>query len=130
MGSLRHTTNLTYSDMSLESNIAWIGSLQGGLTFIISFVSGPICDTGYFNGLIYVGAFLNIAGMMLTNICFKYWQILLAQGLTVGLGSGLLYLPGVSIISQYFKDNSAFAFGVASVGSSIGTCDSSTIFNN
>jgi len=112
-----------------ESNIAWIGSVQGGLILIVSFVAGPVCDAGYFNGLIYSGAFLTVVGMMLTSICSKYWQIFLAQGLTVGVGSGLLYLPGASIISQYFKRRSAFAFGVASLGSSIGTSNGVAILS-
>ena len=103
-----------------SSEIAWIGSLQGGLLFIVAFLTGPLSDIGYFNSLIYVGAFLNVTGMMLTSICTKYGQIFVTQGLMVGVGSGLLYLPGASIISQYFKKRSAFAFGVASLGSSVG----------
>ena len=60
--------------------------------------------------------------MMLTSICSTYWQFLLAQCLAVGVGSGLSLCPsGASIISQYFKDNSALAFGVALLERSIGT---------
>lgn len=55
-----------------SSEIAWIGSLQGGLLFIVAFIAGPIADIGYFNGLIYLGALLNVTGMMLTSICTKY----------------------------------------------------------
>ncbi|MCJ1458462.1 hypothetical protein MMC28_008835 [Mycoblastus sanguinarius] len=103
-----------------ESNIAWIGSLQGGLLLIICFFAGPIYDVGYFNGLMYTGAVLVVVGMMMTSICKNYWQILLAQGVAVGIGSGLLYLPGASVISQYFEKKRTFAFGIASVGSNIG----------
>ena len=103
-----------------ESNIAWIGSLQGGLLLIVCSFAGPIYDAGYFNSLVYSGAVLNIVGMMMTSICEKYWQLILAQGVAVGIGSGLLYLPGASVVSQYFEKKRALAFGIASVGSNIG----------
>ena len=104
-----------------ESNIAWIGSLQGGLLLIVCFFAGPVYDAGYFNALIYTGAILNVVGMMMTSICRTYWQAVLAQGVAVGVGSGLLYLPGASIISQYFEKKRALAFGIASVGGCVGT---------
>ena len=103
-----------------ESNIAWIGSLQGGLLLIVCFFAGPVYDAGYFKTLIYTGAILNVVGMMMTSICKNYWQTVLAQGVAVGVGSGLLYLPGASVISQYFEKKRALAFGIAAVGSNVG----------
>ena len=44
-----------------------------------------------------------VVGMMISSFCSQYWQLLLTEGLAVGVGAGCLYLPGVSIISQYFK---------------------------
>ena len=104
-----------------ESNIAWIGSLQGGLLLIVCFFAGPVYDAGYFKTLICTGAILNVVGMMMTSICKNYWQTVLAQGVAVGVGSGLLYLPGASVISQYFEKKRALAFGIAAVGSNVGT---------
>ena len=78
-------------------------------------------DAGYFHALIYTGAILNVVGLMLTSICKTYWQAVLAQGVAVGIGSGLLYLPGASVISQYFEKKRALAFGIAALGSSVGT---------
>ena len=104
-----------------QSKIAWIGSLQSGLLTIVCFFVGPIYDAGYSTVLVWVGTVLTVGGMMITSICTNHWQLLLAQGFAVGIGSGLLYLPGVSIIAQYFKKRRAFAFGVAASGSSIGT---------
>lgn len=103
-----------------EASIALIGSLQGGLLLLVCAFAGPVYDAGYCKSLIYVGSACILTGMMITSICSQYWQLLLAQGLAVGIGGGLLYLPGMGIIQQYFKKKSAFAFGVASLGSSIG----------
>ena len=103
-----------------SSNIAWIGSIQGSLLLLTTLIAGPIYDAGYMRSLVLLGSLLTILSIMLTSICTTYWEFVLAQGLAFGLGSGLLYLPGASIISQYFEKKKAIAFGIASMGSSIG----------
>ena len=102
------------------SQISWVGSLQGALLFFASVVTGPFFDMGYLRTLLVSGTFLVVFGLMMTSICKTYWQVLLAQGVTVGLGFGCLFLPSVAIVSQYFTTKKAFASGVASTGSSIG----------
>jgi MFS family permease len=59
--------------------------------------------------------------MMLTSICTKYWQILLAQALCVGVGCGCLFIPSLAILAAYFSTKKAFATGIATAGSSLGT---------
>jgi len=49
-------------------------------------------------------------------------QVFLAQGVTVGIGSGLLFIPSFAIVSTYFQKKRAFAVGIVTVGSSLGTC--------
>ncbi len=102
------------------SQISWVGSLQGALLFFGSVVAGPFFDLGYLRTLLMMGTFFVVFGLMMTSISNAYWQILLAQGVTVGLGFGCLFLPSVAIVSQYFTSRKAFASGVASTGSSIG----------
>lgn len=103
-----------------SSNIAWIGSFQGFLLFLGSAVTGPFFDMGYLRTLLSLGSFFSVFGMMMTSLCSKYWQAFLAQGLTVGIGFGMLFLPSVAIVSQYFSTRRAFAFGIAASGSSLG----------
>lgn len=57
---------------------------------------------------------------MLTSICEKYWQLVLAQGLLAGFGTGLLFVPSVVILPRYFTKNRGFAMGVGAAGSSVG----------
>ena len=83
-------------------------------------MAGPFFDMGYLRTLLVLGTFLNVFGMMMTSICTTYWQAFLAQGVAVGIGNGCLFLPSVAIVSQYFTTKKAFAFGIASTGSSIG----------
>ena len=84
------------------SAISWIGSTQSALLFFGSLLSGPLFDMGYFRSLLFMGTFLTVSGMMLTSICHSYWQFFLAQGVTVGLGFGCLFLLCVTAVSQYF----------------------------
>ena len=56
----------------------------------------------------------------MTSLCSRYWQVLLAQGLCIGLGQGLIAVPSVAILPQYFVKHRALAVGVAVSGSSLG----------
>ena len=58
--------------------------------------------------------------MMMLSLCETYWEVVLAQALCVGLGSGCLYIPSVAIVSTYFTTKKAFATGIAFGGSSLG----------
>ena len=82
-----------------SSNIAWIGSLQAFLLI----------------GL--------VLGMLMTGLCSQYWQLMLSQGVVVGLGSRCLFLPSIAVLPQYFEKRRALATGIGSSGSAIGeTC--------
>lgn len=83
-------------------------------------MTGPIFDAGYLRAMVLVGSFASVFGMMMTSICKEYWQIILAQGLVVGFGSGCMLLPSVAVMPQYFTKRRAFATGIAAAGSSIG----------
>ncbi|RYP07810.1 hypothetical protein DL765_009009 [Monosporascus sp. GIB2] len=100
-----------------SSAISWVGSLQGSLLLLLGIVSGPLFDAGNFRRLMVGGLFLIVFGMFMTSICKSYWQVLLAQGVCVGVGAGRLFLPAAAILSQYFARRRAFALGVQSVGS-------------
>lgn len=102
------------------SAISWVGTLQGFLLLIIGILTGPIFDRGYVRHLIVAGTFLVVFGMMMTSLCKSYYQILLAQGICVGLGAGCLFIPSVAIITTYFSSKRAFMTGIANAGGSIG----------
>ncbi|KAH6954166.1 major facilitator superfamily transporter [Fusarium avenaceum] len=102
-----------------SSAISWIGSLQGALLLILAPVSGTLYDAGYFRALLLSGLFLIIFGQFVTSFATAYWQILLSQGICIGLGCGLVYVPSTAILSQYFQRRRALVIGIASTGSPI-----------
>ena len=103
-----------------SSTISWIGSIQSFLVVIVGVVAGPLFDQGYIRALMATGCFLIVCGMMMLSFCKTYYQIILAQGICVGLGAGLVYIPTLAIISTQFTTKRPFAIGCASSGSSIG----------
>lgn len=105
---------------STASSISWIGSVQACLLMFAGVVAGPLYDAGHFRLLILTGLFLIIFGMFMTSLAWEYWQILLAQGLCVGVGMGFCFLPSTAILAQYFSTRRALAIGIASSGSPIG----------
>jgi MFS family permease len=61
-----------------------------------------------------------VFGMFMTSLCTEYWQIMLAQGVTMGLGMGCLFTPATALIAQYFSKRQGLAIGIVSTGSTIG----------
>jgi MFS family permease len=105
---------------SSSSQISWIGTVQACFIFIGSIYSGPLLDWGYVQPLVRTGSVILVLGMFMTSLCTRYWQILLAQGLMMGLGMGCLFTPATGLIAQYFSRRRGLAIGIISTGSTIG----------
>jgi MFS family permease len=87
---------------------------------LVGVISGPFFDAGYFYALLPIGSLLVWFGMLMTSFSTKYYQIMLSQGICVGIGTGCLFVPSVALLPQYFKNRRALANGLAASGSSIG----------
>lgn len=105
---------------SSSSDISWIGAVQAFLLMLVGALTGPIYDAGYFRELLWSGSFLIVFGQMMLSLCTTYWQAFLAQAICIGIGTGLLFVPSVSILSQYFSTKISVAVGLAATGSSLG----------
>jgi MFS family permease len=87
---------------------------------LVGALTGPIYDAGYFRALLLVGSFCVVFGHMMLSLATTYWQVILAQGVCVGIGAGCLFVPSVAILSTYFSTRVATAMGIAASGSSLG----------
>ncbi|KAF2767097.1 MFS general substrate transporter [Teratosphaeria nubilosa] len=103
-----------------ESNISWIGSLEGALLAFTTIFAGPLFDAGHGRQLVIGGSFLVVLGLMMTSLCTTYWQLILAQGLCTGIGAGALFLVAVAVLPAYFGSKRALAIGIAASGSPLG----------
>lgn len=69
------------------SVIAWIGTVQISLMGFTGIVSGALYDRGYIRALLIVGGALVVFGFMMLSLAKEYYQIILAQGICIGLGT-------------------------------------------
>ncbi|KAI4283174.1 MAG: hypothetical protein L6R38_002365 [Xanthoria sp. 2 TBL-2021] len=104
---------------SSASLISWIGTIQGFLMEFMGLFIGPVFDSGYFHSLIYAGSVFVVLGTMALSICNNYWQVFLAQGLCIGLGTGMVFVPSVSVVTTAFNRRRAIAIGIVSSASSL-----------
>ncbi|KAF8452485.1 MFS general substrate transporter [Boletus edulis BED1] len=102
------------------SDIAWIGSVQYALVFLPGLVTGRLFDIGYFKIPYLFASCLLVACTFLVAECKVYWQFLLAQGIGIGLASGILFGPALGIVSHWFSKRRGLALGVTAIGSSVG----------
>jgi predicted MFS family arabinose efflux permease len=86
----------------------------------VGVITGPLFDAGYFYVMVPFGSFMVVFGYMMTSLASEYYQIMLAQGFCVGIGTGCLFVPSVAILPQYFQKKKALANGIAATGASIG----------
>ncbi|KAI4703179.1 hypothetical protein J4E81_002056 [Alternaria sp. BMP 2799] len=111
------TTLLT---SSTPSAISWIGTVQAWLLIVIGTLSGPLFDLGYFRSMLLVGNFLVVLGIMMLSLSTQYWQVFLSQGVCMGLGAGLLYIPSLAMVGVWFSKKRALAMGIVMSGIAVG----------
>lgn len=56
----------------------------------------------------------------MTSLATDYYQVLLAQGVAVGLGAGMVFIPALQIVGTYFSTRRSTAMGLAATGSGVG----------
>ncbi|KAH7106662.1 MFS general substrate transporter [Auriculariales sp. MPI-PUGE-AT-0066] len=110
----------TYLPERSSSEVAWIGSVQICLMFVMGLVVGRAFDRGHFHALMISGSLLYVFGLFMLSLSSKYYQIFLSQGVACGLGLGLCFLPTAAVLAQHFKRKRALAVGIAYTGSSVG----------
>lgn len=102
------------------SQVAWIGGLQAFLFFFIGAFSGRATDAGLTRVTVLIGSVMLVFGIFMTSLATTYWQVLLAQGVCVGIGGGILFIPILTVVGTYFSKNKALAVGTAAAGTGVG----------
>ncbi|KAF9531193.1 major facilitator superfamily domain-containing protein [Crepidotus variabilis] len=112
----QYLTNYTPSD------IGWIGGIQIFLTFSTGAFSGVLLDKGYFTYLLAATLILNSLGLFMLSITHEnsYYQVFLSHGVTLGLATGLTWVPSLGIAGHYFQRRRALAVGIVASGAALG----------
>ncbi|KUJ18471.1 MFS general substrate transporter [Mollisia scopiformis] len=101
------------------SAISWIGSLQIFFLFGGNCFGGPLFDR-FGAKVIWPSAMAYVLSVMMTSLCKKYYQFMLAQGVLGGISMGLTMAPAMAATGQYFNKKRGAAIGIAVAGSSLG----------
>ncbi|KHN94851.1 MFS monocarboxylate transporter [Metarhizium album ARSEF 1941] len=102
------------------SAIAWIGSVQIFLVFLVGTFAGRAFDAGYYRAALVIGNLLQLAGIAMTSVAHEYWQVFLAQGICQGLGCGVVFAPTVANVSTYFSKKKSIAISLGACGGAVG----------
>lgn len=104
-----------------SGEVSTILSIQMGVTF----GSGPVASymtnrLGWRLSTV-IGSILATAGLCLSAMAPSVVFLYFTAGVLLGLGLGIIYLPRLDCITQYFDKRRPFVTGVAICGSGIGT---------
>lgn len=102
------------------STVAWIPSIQ----IFIMFLPGPIVGWVFDNygprHILLFGTFFHVFGLMMTSLCSKYYQFILAQAICSPLGLNCIFQAATSTIPTWFLKKRGLAYGVMAAGSGLG----------
>ncbi|KAG1837692.1 major facilitator superfamily domain-containing protein [Suillus subalutaceus] len=121
-----------YLTNETSSAISWIGSLNTFLVTAVGLISGSLYDRGYFYHLVIAGSLLQSFSLFMLSLSKpdQYYQIFLAQGVGLGIASGLVYVPSIAVVSHYFRRRRTLAMTFVASGSSLGAVIHPIMLNN
>lgn len=70
--------------------------------------------------MLLVGNFLVVLGIMMLSLSTTYWQVFLSQGICMGFGAGLLYIPSLAMVGVWFDKRRNVALGIVMSGIAVG----------
>ncbi|GAW02045.1 MFS general substrate transporter [Lentinula edodes] len=81
-----------------------------------------LLDFGYFKIMTVMGSAIYVFSIFMVSIAHtdKYYQLFLSQGLTAGIGAGLVYVPVMAVQTHYWRRLRPVAMGIVITGSSVG----------
>jgi MFS family permease len=111
---------------SSPSAISWIGTVQSWLLILGGVLSGPLFDRGWYRVMLLVGNAGVIFGIFMLSLSHTYWQVFLSQGICMGLGAGLLYVPSLALVGLSFSKKRSLAQGIVTSGIAVGASNLET----
>ncbi|CDO72173.1 hypothetical protein BN946_scf184970.g25 [Trametes cinnabarina] len=66
------------------------------------------------------GLVLYFAALFCSSFATEVWQLILLQGVGVGVGGGLLYMPVIKLLPEWFSERRGLAGGIIFAGTGLG----------
>lgn len=104
-----------------SGEVSTINSIQMGVTFASGPVASFMTNKLGWRLTTVIGSVLVSAGLALSAVAPNVYFLYFSAGIVLGLGLGIIYLPRLDCITQYFDKKRPFVTGIAICGSGIGT---------
>uniref|UniRef100_A0A914BZR4 Major facilitator superfamily (MFS) profile domain-containing protein n=1 Tax=Acrobeloides nanus TaxID=290746 RepID=A0A914BZR4_9BILA len=114
---------------STKAATSLIGSLLVGFYLLSGPLAGGLLNKYDGRTVVLVGTILSVLSFFGATFCTNIIAFYVVYSVLGGLGIGLIYLPGIVLICQYFESKRALATGIAMSGSGAGTFAMPIIFN-
>ncbi|PMD56279.1 major facilitator superfamily protein [Hyaloscypha bicolor E] len=99
-------------------------ALIGGLNFSMAMIVSPLATALTRRYGVHLPMALGIlcqtSGFISASFARLIWQLYLSQGVLVGFGIGLTWIPSIAVLPQWFQKRRSMANGICSAGSGIG----------
>ncbi|ORY44406.1 MFS general substrate transporter [Rhizoclosmatium globosum] len=114
--------NSYYRDLGVGSGyqVAMIGSVGIASIDFLGLISSSVAERFGFRPVIFVGTIVMALGLLLSSFTTSLPLLILTQGIVFGIGASFVYLPAVSLPSQWFLKRRGLATGIAVSGSGFG----------
>ncbi|XP_033006240.1 monocarboxylate transporter 14 [Lacerta agilis] len=99
---------------------AWVSSLSMGITLIVGPFIGLFINTCGCRKTAIAGGILTAVGWILSSYASNVYYLFITFGVTAGVGSGMVYLPAVVMVGEYFEKRKALAQGLSTTGTGFG----------
>ncbi|KAJ1956612.1 hypothetical protein EC988_001259, partial [Linderina pennispora] len=100
--------------------IAWVSTLISFCMFFGSVVTGKLTDEFGFRITCLAGAIICGVALILASFTHTVWQLMLTQGIMLGLGASFIFSPSMSIVAQWHVKHRILATGIAVSGGGVG----------
>ncbi|VEU20183.1 DEKNAAC100960 [Brettanomyces naardenensis] len=91
------------------------------MSMFLGLFAGPLYDSFGSRWLLLTGSLFIFVGIFTTGECTKAYQFILSYGICMGIGTGLMMFPAISIVSCWFsKQKRSLFMGVVQSGGSAG----------
>jgi len=104
-----------------SGEISTVNSIQMGVTFASGPVASFLTNRLGWRLTTAIGSVIAAAGFALSAFAPHVYVLYFTAGVLIGLGLGIIYLPRLDCITQYFDKKRPFVTGLAICGSGIGT---------
>ncbi|KAI1421634.1 major facilitator superfamily domain-containing protein [Xylaria sp. FL1777] len=107
---------------SSDLGYAFIGGLSLSLAFVVSPLATFLAGWDKYGTrlTIFTGVIFETIAFIGSSFATELWHIILTQGLSFGIGLGLMFVSSAPVPAQWFRKKRSFANGVTAAGSGFG----------